>query len=79
MKVEKLAEILNTVASVKDDKGKPIPVSMQTAMIASMIERDGLIEAARMQALKINELACYVKDAGDAIKEGLDYIARRTC
>ncbi len=79
MDKEKLAGILKLVADVTNDSGQHCDKSMQTAMIAALIERDGRIEAAKIQALKINELACYIKDSADTIKEGLDYIAKRTC
>ena len=66
---EKLAEILSLVIDVKDEQGQPLAMSMQTAMIAALIERDGRIEAAKLQSLQINELACYIKDGFDALAD----------
>jgi len=76
MKEDRLSEILSLVIAVKDERGNPLPKSMQSTMIAALIKHDGMIEAAKIQGLKINELACYLKDAGDVIKEGLEYIGR---
>ncbi len=69
MDAERLAKIMDLVIGIKDLDGKPLNLSMQTAMIAALIERDGRLEAAKIQAFKINELACYIKDGFDHLAE----------